>query len=86
MDISQHDQVKVATLFPNMISDSDLEILYKPVDKDELKKIISSLKVDKSPGPDGWTVEFLNISLTWWEMIFWIWLKSLDFWVLFLVL
>jgi len=60
MDISQHDQVKVATLFLNMISVSDLEFLYKLVDKDELKIIISSLKVDKSPGLDGWTVEFFK--------------------------
>jgi hypothetical protein len=60
MNISQVDQVKVATLFPNMILESELEALYKLVDKDELKKILSSLKVDKSPGPNGWTVEFFK--------------------------
>jgi hypothetical protein len=60
VDISQADQVKVATLFPNMILDSELDVLYKPVDKEELKKVLSNLKVDKSPGPDGWTVEFFK--------------------------
>ena len=60
MSISQADQVKMATLFPNMILESKLEALYKLVDKEELKKIISSLKVDKSPGTDGWTMEFFK--------------------------
>jgi hypothetical protein len=27
------------------------------VDKEELKKVLTNFKVDKSPGPDGWTVE-----------------------------
>jgi hypothetical protein len=60
VSISQADQVKMATLFPNMILESKLEALYKLVDKEELKKIISSLKVDKSPGTDGWTMEFFK--------------------------
>jgi hypothetical protein len=32
--------------------------LYKPVVLSEIKQILSTLKKEKSPGPDGWTSEF----------------------------
>jgi hypothetical protein len=40
--------------------DIEVEALYKPVDKEELKKVLSNFKVDKSLGPDGWTIEFFK--------------------------
>jgi hypothetical protein len=50
----------VVALFSNMMNDIEAEALYKPVEKEELKKVLSNFKVDKSPGPDGWTVEFFK--------------------------
>jgi hypothetical protein len=43
-----------------MMDDTEAEALFKPVDKEELKKVLNFFKVDKSPGPDGWTVEFFK--------------------------
>jgi hypothetical protein len=48
---STSDQVRVVSLFSNMLNDTEDEALYKPVDKEELKKVLSNFKVDKSPGP-----------------------------------
>jgi hypothetical protein len=36
-----------------MVLDSDFDALFKPVDKEELKKFLTNFKVDKSLGPDG---------------------------------
>jgi hypothetical protein len=57
---STSDQVRVVALFSNMLNDTEAEALYKPVEKEELKKVLSNFKVDKSLGPDGWTVEFFS--------------------------
>jgi hypothetical protein len=54
------DQVKVVALFKEMLNNLEAEALYKPVDLKELQKVLSKFKVDKSPGPDGWTVEFFK--------------------------
>jgi hypothetical protein len=43
-----------------MMNDLEVEALYKPVEKEELQKVLSKFKVDKSLGPDGWTVEFFK--------------------------
>jgi hypothetical protein len=52
------DQVGVAGLFTRMISEDEARDLYMPVSLKELKLVLSLFKKDKSPGPDGWTVEF----------------------------
>jgi hypothetical protein len=57
---STNDRVRVVALFSNMLNDKDVEALYKPVDKEELKKVLTNFKVDKSLGPDGWTIEFFK--------------------------
>jgi hypothetical protein len=52
------NQVKVVEYFPKMVIETEAENLYNPVGLEELRKVLKSFKVDKSPGPDGWTVEF----------------------------
>jgi hypothetical protein len=47
------DQVKVVALFSNMFNDTEHEDLYKPVEKEELKMVLSNFKLDKSLGPDN---------------------------------
>jgi hypothetical protein len=34
--------------------------MFKPVTLEELKDVLFLFKKDKSPGPDGWTVEFFT--------------------------
>jgi hypothetical protein len=52
------EQVGVAGLFTRLINEEEASDLYKPVTLEELKMVLSLFKKDKSPGPDGWTVEF----------------------------
>jgi hypothetical protein len=44
-----------------MVTDIDSNDLARPVSIDELKDVLHSFKKDKSPGPDGWTMEFFTI-------------------------
>jgi hypothetical protein len=60
VELNPGEQVRVVALFPNMLIDLEVDALYKPVDKEELKKVLSNFKVDKSLGPDGWTMEFFK--------------------------
>lgn len=46
-------------LFPCMFDEESNDLIFKQVSKDELLSTLKSFKKDKSPGPDGWTVEFL---------------------------
>jgi hypothetical protein len=57
-EISILDQVKVAEIFPKMVTEIEAKNLFRPVGLEELRKVLKKFKVDKSPGPDGWTVEF----------------------------
>jgi hypothetical protein len=41
-----------------MVSEEDNCRLFEPVTSAELLSTLKSLKASKSPGPDGWTVEF----------------------------
>jgi hypothetical protein len=43
-----------------MVLDSEFDALFKPMDKEELKKVLANFKVDKSTGLDGWTMEFFK--------------------------
>jgi hypothetical protein len=51
------DQTIVASLFPSMITPEEARSLLSPCTKTELFEIINSFKKEKSPGPDGWSVE-----------------------------
>jgi hypothetical protein len=50
--------VSVAAKFSRLITEVEAEVLYALIQMVELRDILSKFKVDKSPGSDGWTVEF----------------------------
>jgi hypothetical protein len=54
------EKMEVTNLFKKMIQAEDLISLLKPVTTEEIKKVLDLFKRDKSPGPDGWTVEFFS--------------------------
>ena len=42
-----------------MFDDEKNEALFQPITENELLGVMKSFKKDKSPGPNGWTIEFL---------------------------
>lgn len=52
------DIINVANHFPRFVEEEDVETLTHPVTAEELEGVLKWLKKDKSPGPDGWTIEF----------------------------
>eukprot|EP00253_Pinus_taeda_P009348 PITA_09348 len=48
----------VADLVPEMFYNNAYENFIKPVSEEELLSAIKSFKKDRSPGPDGWPIEF----------------------------
>ena len=52
------EQLKVVLIYPNMISSTDAPGLTQPVSLSEIESALHSFKKDRSPGPDGWPVEF----------------------------
>lgn len=50
--------MRVAELFPRYVDQENSEELLKEVTMDELEATLKWFKKDKSPGPDGWTIEF----------------------------
>lgn len=50
----------VAQLFPRYAEEEDNEMLMALVMKIEVESVLKSMQKDKSPGPDGWTVEFFQ--------------------------
>jgi hypothetical protein len=57
---STTEQVKVVGLFSRLVNVEEARSLHGPVNLGELKEVLSLFKKDKSPGPDGWTVEFFT--------------------------
>jgi hypothetical protein len=43
-----------------VVFDEEANTLYAHVTLDEVKYVLSLFKIDKSPGPNGWTVEFFS--------------------------
>jgi hypothetical protein len=52
--------LKLIELFPQLIEEEDNQVLFSKVTKHELLYTISSFKIYKSPGPNGWTTEFFE--------------------------
>jgi hypothetical protein len=52
------DQASITGLFPRLISEREADLLNVACTKEEIWKVLNTFKRDKSPGPDGWTVEF----------------------------
>ena len=50
--------IRTALLFPRFVDEGGNRDLMKEVSEEELKEVLGSFQKDKSPGPDGWTIEF----------------------------
>eukprot|EP00253_Pinus_taeda_P033720 PITA_33720 len=50
--------INVENQFPRFVNEDDSEDLMAPVTMGELESTLKWFKKDKSPGPDGWTIEF----------------------------
>ena len=53
------EQLEVTRHFPRFFElDEGMEI-FKNIDASEIRDVLNHFEKDKSPGPDGWTVEFI---------------------------
>jgi hypothetical protein len=52
------DQAAITSHFPRLVSEEEVAQLFRACTKDEIWNVLKSFTRDKSPGPDGWTVEF----------------------------
>ena len=50
--------IRVAQLFPRFIEEEENDAIMTPNSKQEIEDILKGMQRDKSPGLDGWTVEF----------------------------
>lgn len=50
----------MAQVFPSFVEDENNEFLMAPVSKGEAEVVIQSMQKEKSPGPDGWTMEIFQ--------------------------
>jgi hypothetical protein len=50
--------IKVALYLPSFVDEQGNQDLFVEVTEAELKETLLSFQKDKSPGPDGWTIEF----------------------------
>ena len=51
-------QLKVIQLFPSMLTKEGADCLIEEVTIGEIEGALKTFQKDKSPGPDGWPVEF----------------------------
>jgi hypothetical protein len=54
------DQAYTTSLFPRFVDEEDISLLDQPCTKSEIWEVLKLFSKDKSPGPDGWTVEFFT--------------------------
>eukprot|EP00253_Pinus_taeda_P030204 PITA_30204 len=57
-DVNILEIMRIIELFPSFVNQEDSEELMKEVTMAELEATLKWFKRDKSPGPDGWTIEF----------------------------
>jgi hypothetical protein len=50
--------IQLALCFPSFAGEEDNMALMEEVSEDELKEVVHSFQKDKSPGPDGWSMDF----------------------------
>eukprot|EP00253_Pinus_taeda_P010189 PITA_10189 len=56
-EITIAEVIKTAQCFPRYMEEEEAEDLHRPVTKEEVESVIKSMAKEKSPGPDGWTIE-----------------------------
>lgn len=49
--------IKTAQCFSRFVEEEEAEDLSSPVTEEEVESIIKSMAKEKSPGPDGWSIE-----------------------------
>jgi len=52
--------VRVAGFFPRFVMEEDNRMLMEEIEEVELGRVLHSFQRDKSPGPDGWPIEFYS--------------------------
>eukprot|EP00253_Pinus_taeda_P020087 PITA_20087 len=57
-EVNLPDIINVENHFPRFVEEDDVEDLNSLVSVEELEGVLKWFKKDKSPGPDGWTIEF----------------------------
>ena len=50
--------IRMAQMFPCFVDDAGNRDLMKEVSEEELKEVMGNFQKDKSPGLDGWTIDF----------------------------
>ena len=50
--------IRLAQMFPCFVEEEGNRALMREVTEEELKKVMGNFQKDKSPGPDGWTIDF----------------------------
>eukprot|EP00253_Pinus_taeda_P003725 PITA_03725 len=52
--------IRTAQCFPRFVEEEEAGSLMEVVTKEEVEHVIKSMAKDKSPSPDGWTIELFN--------------------------
>ena len=50
--------IQITQIFPRFAEEDDNENIMEEVSMEELKEVIHSFQHEKSPGTNGWTIEF----------------------------
>jgi hypothetical protein len=53
------DQIAMVRLYPRLVTEEEVLLLENLCTKEEVREVLRGFTKDKSPGPDGWTVEFI---------------------------
>ena len=52
------DQLKFIRIYPTMVMEEDKYLVLTAFTLSEIESVLKGFKKDKSPGPDGWPIEF----------------------------
>jgi hypothetical protein len=52
------EQIEAVRQYPRLVMEEEVHVLERSVTKEEVLDVLKGFMKDKSPGPDGWTVEF----------------------------
>eukprot|EP00253_Pinus_taeda_P006943 PITA_06943 len=59
-EITIAEVIKTAQCFPWYVEEEEADSIMREVSKEEVESIIKSMAKNKSPGPDGWTIELFQ--------------------------
>eukprot|EP00253_Pinus_taeda_P019311 PITA_19311 len=58
--ITLAEVIRTTQCFPRFVEEEEAEDLIREVTKEEVESIVKSMAKDKSPGPNGWTIELFH--------------------------